>query len=587
MIERRTVQLLGLSDAGLGPEFALRLLVALAANVPTILLIGWSEPLLPGGALRSTQAALLGAYLLTAIGPLVRGGGRRRMLDELGRIETACAVLGLALAPFGVAGASLCAAGLFGGRMLAIYQRILRSSIPGPLVLVGSFGLLIVGGALALLLPAATPPGSPIGVVDAFFTSTSAVCVTGLIVRDTATEFTRFGQVVIMVLIQLGGLGIVVFGAIFALLMGGSLGLRATQTVAGAAGAAGTPAAVRRLVVFVASMTIVTEIVGALALYFGWPGEEGWATSPEISSVADRAFHAAFFSISAFNNAGFATTTDSLRGLQFHWTSHTVIASLIVLGGIGFPVLDEMSRVAWARMRGKRIVEGRLVRLSLHSKLVLATSVCLYLAGVIGITLSQVALAKEPIWQSLLDGHFMSITARTAGFETVAPVEMGPLARFQLAVLMFIGGSPGSTAGGAKTIVFAVLVLTVWATMNGRDTTQAFGRSLPDQVVRKCATFVTLHLLLVAAITAALAITERHSGHHDVERLVFEATSACSTVGLSIDLTSHHSPAGRVVVIAGMFLGRVGLLAVLVGIVSVARDRRARYSYPTEGVLMS
>ncbi len=592
MLQRRTLQVVDDSPGQISALFWVRLALAIAANACTILLYGWRDAVFPAELLIRVQIGALAADLALTILMTAIAKGREGRVRALTRSGLGPAVLeAAALATMTVVswGIPLAGAAVLGIRFLRIYLRVVRSTLPPPLVLVLSFALLIIAGALSLMLPAATPADNPIGPLDALFTSTSSVCVTGLVVRDTGTEFTRLGQVIILALIQLGGLGIVVFGAIFAVLFGRSLGLRAAQTVAGAAGeAASTPASLRKLVLFIASATVVTEIIGAATLYFGWPGVDAWASAPPgFEEPSERAFHALFYSISAFNNAGFATAADSLQGLRFQWTSHIVIAGLIVMGGIGFPVLDDLWRVARARLRGRRMENGRLIRLSLHSRIVLTTSAALYLIGFLLIFASEQVQSLESTTGSMLDAHFMSVTARTAGFETVAPATLGPLARFALVVLMFIGGSPGSTAGGAKTIAIAVLALTVWATINGRASAQAFKRALPDEMIRKAATFVTLHLLLIATITGVLSITESKLTTFALEPLLFEAVSACSTVGLSLNITSTLTEEGRVAVIAGMFLGRVGLLAALIGIVAIARDRTARYAYPTEGVLIS
>ncbi len=592
MLQRRTLQVVDNSPTQITVLYWLRLALILGANACTVLAYGWRESIFSETALLRLLSAGLAADLLITLAVVAFAGAREarvRAMRDAGVLATAIEVVSLVVGIFVSWALPLGAAMVIGVRLLRLYLVIVRTKVPPSLILVVSFAMLILAGAAGLMLPASTPVDHPISALDALFTATSSVCVTGLVVRDTGTEFTRLGQVIILIMIQLGGLGIVVFGAIFAVLFGRSIGLRGSQTLAGATGeAASTPDALRRLVLFIAAATVLTELVSAVALFIGWPSADGWATAPPgFEQPDERAFHALFYTVSAFNNAGFATAPDSLHGLRTHWTSHVVIAGLIVLGGIGFPVLDDLRRVAIARIRRKRIENGRLVRLSLHTRMVLTASVALYIAGFLGVFISEIVQTAESVPEAALDAHFNSITARTAGFETVRPSSLGPLARFAITVLMFIGGSPGSAAGGAKTIAFAVLALAVWATINGRASAQAFKRTLPDEMVRKAATFVTLHLVLVATTTGLLSITEpRHNGFA-LEQLLFEAVSACSTVGLSLDTTMSLSPEGRAVVIAAMFLGRVGLLAALVALVSVARDTKVRYAYPTEGVLIN
>jgi trk system potassium uptake protein TrkH len=307
-----------------------------------------------------------------------------------------------------------------------------------------------------------------------------------------------------------------------------------------------------------------------------------------MSAPGDRAFHAIFFAVSAFNNAGFATTPDSLESLRLHWTTHVIIAGLVVMGGIGFPALDNLRQVAFARLRGKRTRQGRLIRVALHTKLTLITTFVVYVIGLGLIFLSEYVQRLDPVGVSLLDAHFMAIASRTAGFNTIPAAEMGPLSRFVLVVQMFIGGGPASTAGGIKTVATAVLVLTVVATLRGRSQTEAFKRTIPDALVRKAAVLITLGLATVATLIGVLSLTEsRGDSHLPLEEIVFESVSASATVGLSMGTTAGLSDPGRVAVIIAMFIGRLGPLAVLGALASVRRSDRAQYAYPDEGVLMT
>lgn len=489
---------------------------------------------------------------------------------------------------------------LLGAWALALGLRIVlevmeHSRRPG-LFFVAAFAGLILAGAAALKLPVAVPAGNPIGWLDALFTSTSAVCVTGLIVRDTATEFTRFGQLVILLLIQLGGLGIVSYAAFVILLSGRTLNLRLLSTVGGAVSAdqAG-PVVVRKLVRFILISTLVFEGLGALLLLDLLPGEAAWS---------QRAFTALFMSISAFCNAGFAVFSDSLVSHRWSWEAHAVIAPLIVLGGLGFPVLMNLYEAMWPRVRGllrqaPRWEHPPRLRLSLHTKLVLLTTLGLYVVGTAGILAGQGAgdarLAAERAaltgvdagdvadlspGQRLLDASFLSITARTAGFNTMPMAELSPSSRFVTILLMFVGGSPGSTAGGIKTVTLAILVLLVWSTLRNRPGPEALGRRLPVVSVQRAATLVTLGFLTVAAVITVLRFTESSPD----AALTFEAVSACSTVGLSVDLTPSLSPAGRVTLVLAMFAGRLGPLTLLAALMAGGRGGEL-YEYPEEGVV--
>ena len=565
-----------------------RFALAALMNAPSVLMFGWREPLLPMASLHGAQVAMVAAHVAVgvwAVFALRRRLGRARALDVAGRVELALGAAAVCLGWWAPVRELACLLILIVA-LVRVYVSVLRSGAPAPLVLLGSFALVIAAGTCALRLPAATPEDAPIGWLDAAFTATSATCVTGLIVRDTSAEFTRFGQVVILSMIQLGGLGVVIFGGLLAMVMGAALGLRASRTLRDA-GAESTDmfSSVRRLIVLIACLTLGAEALGAAALYVGWPSD--WATAPGMTSVGDRVFHSVFFAVSAFCNAGFATTPDSLQGLRFHWTSHTVIVGLIALGGIGIPVVDNVVRVLTARARGVRTLDGRIVRFSLHTRLVLATTGVLYVFGFAGVFVSEALHGGVPAWMAALDAHFMSVTTRTAGFDTVAPATLGPLGRMALVLQMFVGGSPGSAAGGVKTVAVAVLALTVLATIRGRSETTVFKRTIPDALVRKAAVLVTLGIASVGATICALSVTESANDALTVEMLIFEAFSACSTVGLSMGATGELTAPGRVVVIVAMFLGRLGPLAVLTALLGAMASGRGHYAYANEGVSMS
>jgi trk system potassium uptake protein TrkH len=511
---------------------------------------------------------------------------RIQALNDEGRVDLITCTLGvLAVA---LPGAPAIAAAVFlVSRLVRILLLLIERGVSPAVVLLFSFASVIFAGAGMLMLPASTPQGTSIRFLDALFTSTSATCVTGLIVLDTPTAFTRFGHVILMVLMQLGGLGILSFAALLLVAVGSSLGLRAT-TVLGDSSLENRhgPKGIRKMLAAIVLFTFSFEAIGATALFLGWP--ESWNNAPAMSAPGDRAFHAIFFAVSAFNNAGFATTPDSLESLRLHWTTHVIIAGLVVMGGIGFPALDNLRQVAFARLRGKRTRQGRLIRVALHTKLTLITTFVVYVIGLGLIFLSEYVQRLDPVGVSLLDAHFMAIASRTAGFNTIPAAEMGPLSRFVLVVQMFIGGGPASTAGGIKTVATAVLVLTVVATLRGRSQTEAFKRTIPDALVRKAAVLITLGLATVATLIGVLSLTEsRGDSHLPLEEIVFESVSASATVGLSMGTTAGLSDPGRVAVIIAMFIGRLGPLAVLGALASVRRSDRAQYAYPDEGVLMT
>ena len=570
-----------------------RFVLALSANVPTILKLGWHEPLLNTTFLNIVQWVLLGIYGLSLVlwPRLVgRSAAQRRELLQVTRPEQVVVALGLISLGWPV-GVKLAAAMLLMFQLPRMYLRLAQSRIPAGLMFLGSFVGLIAVGTAALMLPAATPRDQPIGMMDAMFTITSAISQTGLVVRPTGSGFTRLGQIIILIWIQVGALGVIVFGALLVGVIGRTFSLRATQTIAEGTeqGWAGQ-LSLQRLVSFIIVFTHLVELLGAVILYFGWP--HTWEGAPPgIENPPDRFYHAVFFSVSAFCNAGFVTTDNNMIALRTAWTSHLVIVPLIVLGSIGFPVLENIRRVASARLRGIRHEGGRLIRLSLNSKIVLASTCWVYLTGFALIFLSEAMKfdvfhlgAETPLWEIGLDAHFTNIN-RTAGFATIDPRDQGVLARLGLVFLMFVGGSPGSVAGGIKMMVLAVLVLTVWCTLRGREHTTIFGRTIPDEIVRKSATLIVLMLMVQLTITGILAVTEEAKGY-SLAQLLFETTSALGTCGLSLGVTDDLTVGGKLALSVAMFLGRVGPFAVMAALLSVGLRHRTRVEYPSEEVVI-
>lgn len=584
MLQRRMVQMANERSERWG-WFWLRFVIALCALAPTVLHYGWHEPALPVWLLRACEAAALALYLALGVWGLARVEGsaaRRDVAATWGEAELVACVLGLAAAWWADAALAWAAGALLAFRSLRLYLRITQLAVPPGMVFVGSFIVLIAVGTAILKLPAATPVGQPISVLDAAFTITSAISQTGLVVRPTGEGFTRFGQIVILIWIQVGALGVLVFGAMIAVVIGSGFGLKATRTLAedteqGWVG----QLSLRRLVGFIIIFTHGAEIVGAALFYFGWP--ETWDGAPVFADSGDRLYHAVFFSVSSFCNAGFVTTANSMQGLRTHWTSHGVLAGLIVLGSIGFPVLDNLRRVAWARLRGIRTERGLLIRLTLNTKIVLVATLAVYAGGWLIVFIGEIAQAGVPVHLAALDAHFMTIN-RTSGFDTIAPRDMGLLSQLTLILLMFIGGSPASVAGGIKMMVFAVLLITVWSTLTGKREVQAFGRTIPDELVRKCTTLIVLSLIMTMGTAGVLAATE--SSRHPLDALLFESVSAFGTTGLSMGITEDLGAPARCALIAAMFVGRVGSLAVLGALLGGSASRRPRVEYPTESVVV-
>jgi trk system potassium uptake protein TrkH len=430
--------------------------------------------------------------------------------------------------------------------------------LSAPRLFVGSFVLLVAIGTLGFRLLPGLYTGEPLGWLDSLFTATSAVCVTGLAVVDTATYFTVRGQAWILLLIQLGGLGIVAFGTLVILALGRRLSL-AQEALAGA-GDVAPHVDLRQLARDVVRFTLLFEAAGAVSLYLLW-----W---PRLG-VGGAAWPAVFHSVSAFCNAGFSTFSDSLIGFQREPATLAVVMALVVLGGLGFLTLEELQLVR--RKAG--------LRLSLHSKLALATTASLLVVGWAAFAWFEwsVTLGQLPVADRLVNALFASVTARTAGFHSVDYGLASESANFLTILLMSVGGSPGSTAGGVKTTTLAVVLLLAWARFRGRELASAWGRTIPPETVDRAVGLVVFSFSVVTLAIFLYTATEIGTRPDDGGRgpflqHMFEAASAFNTVGLSMGVTPRLSPAGRLVTVFLMFVGRVGILTFAAAI--ALRDRR-------------
>jgi trk system potassium uptake protein len=455
-------------------------------------------------------------------------------------------------------------------------------------VLVASFIVLILTGATLLMLPKATPGRASLPFVDALFTSTSATCVTGLAVKDTGTHFTLMGQVVILALIQLGGLGIVVLGAVLALLLGQALSVRESVALQDLL-SAGTLGRINRMVVFVFAATALMELTGAAALLHLWNSVPGRALD-----VHHQWYYSLFHSISAFCNAGFGLFGDSLVSYNRCWQVYLVICPLIVLGGLGFGVLYDLGSILLDRTLRicRRFIHRRCPvfqqgprRMWLQTKIVLAMTACLIVGGMLALYAFEKLTGQGPAARnfSMLDALFQSVTARTAGFNSVDIGVMSDAGKFLLILLMFIGGSPGGTAGGVKTVTFVVILMAVVATLRRREDVDIFNRSVRFLIVRRAITVVVLFVAALFGATLSLCITEA-SSRFTLMQIFFEVASALGTVGLSTGITPALTTAGKLIIILVMLIGRLGPLTLLAALAFNAKP--VRYSYPDEAIVV-
>lgn len=427
-------------------------------------------------------------------------------------------------------------------------------------VLVLSFLMICLLGTLLLSLPVASATGKPLHWLDAAFTAVSATCVTGLIVVDTPNAFGALGQLFVLSLIQIGGLGIMVFSASAFILLGERLSLsheRAAVEIVGAKGRNDLVQAVRAIFL----VTFVTEALAAFLLFCGFllrgvaPGEAAW--------------HAVFTSISAFCNAGFALKSDSLMSYAGDPFVLGVISLTIIIGGLGPPVVVAL------------LASGTKKRWTLHVRLVLWSTLILLLVPALLFLLIEWnhTLAKMSLLHKLNNAFFQSVTLRTAGFNSVDLAQVHPATWTMMVLVMFIGGSPGSTAGGIKTTTMAVVFLAIVVVVRGRDRVELFGRTIPLLTVLRATAITSLAVFgsLLALFTLLLTQTI------PLRAAIFEVISALATVGLSIGATGQLDDVGKLIIIACMFAGRVGLFTLFVFLTNKVSMSRA-YHYPEEHV---
>ena len=452
-----------------------------------------------------------------------------------------------------------------GGRRAAGWARLTPARL-----FVAAFAGMVVLGAVGLRLLPGVDTGPGLGWLDSLFTATSAVCVTGLIVVDTATHFTPFGQGWVLFLIQLGGIGIITFSSLAALLLGRRLPI-GQQMIVSERSRPAPQVDLRRLLRGVLAFTLLSEGLGMIALTALWSPRLGFGSA---------LWAAVFHSISAFCNAGFSTFSDSLVSWNESAATLAVIMALILVGGVGFLTLVEVSIAAAGALGTKR----RLGRLSLHSRMVLFASAVLVVGG----ALAFLGLERDGVLAGMTPGaqwanaFFLSVTPRTAGFNTVDYAAIHDGSSFLTMILMFIGGGSGSTAGGIKMTTAAVLLLFAIARLRGQREPGAWMRSLPPETVRRA---LELTLISFLAITLGLFLMASVGsvGPPSFHDEAFEAARAFNTVGLSRGATSGLSPPGKWIVILLMFAGRVGPLTFIAAI-AAGPDTKARFRYAREDV---
>ncbi len=417
-------------------------------------------------------------------------------------------------------------------------------------------------------MPFATVRGSSTGIIDALFTATSAVCVTGLIVVDTGRHFSTFGQMVILILIQIGGLGYMTMATLMVLFLGRKISLRSKVLVQQALDRIKLQGIVQ-YIIYILKVTLLFEAIGAVILLLHWTEKYG---------LLKAGYWAVFHSISAFCNAGFSLFSTNLLVFANDGIVTLVIALLFITGGLGYIVLFDLYRYPQKK------------KLSTHSKLVLTMTSILILTGVLCIFIFEYnnpqTLAGASVKTKLLSSFFQGVTPRTAGFSTMNISSMRYVSIFFIMILMFIGASPGGTGGGIKTTTFAAGIASVWNTLRGKNEVNLFERRIPVQIILKTFAVIVLGIMLIIGVTTVLLITEKMP----LSVILFEVVSAFGTVGLSaardtnLSLSSMFSIIGKLLIIITMFVGRLG--PITIGTAMVQEDDLRRFKYVQEKIII-
>ncbi|MFH0732852.1 MAG: potassium transporter TrkG [Candidatus Omnitrophota bacterium] len=454
-----------------------------------------------------------------------------------------------------------------------------------------SFLAAILCGAGLLMLPAALKDGQKISFIDSLFTSTSATCVTGLTVKDTGTFFSNFGQAVILLFIQLGGLGIMTFSTLFAVFLGRKMTMSQSLNTKDALGVDGIDG-LKELIVYIVLIAFGIELIGAVILYLRLSAT---TQLPCLSMIKNATFH----SVSAFCNAGLSLYPDNLTSWRNDAILMLTIIGLIIIGGLGFVVILNMPRLRFyipffrarnlARQAQSGIKNPLVHKINLQTKVVLLVTAVLLLIGTAAVLLFEYnGTLQGMTWkEKFLSAFFTAVTPRTAGFNVISTAGLQVATKFLIIILMFIGASPGSTGGGIKTVTLAVLMTGFFAMLKSRDRIFLFGRTVTKDAFRRAVAVFVLAAGLIAVSTLLLAITEKAcSGANDFFlNMLFETTSAFGTCGLSADVTPQLSALGKIIIIITMFVGRVGPLTAALAL-AMRPEKKIDYCYPEEKIMI-
>ncbi len=460
-----------------------------------------------------------------------------------------------------------------------MYKKTVRKISPAQTILI-SFLLVILLGSFLLYLPISQQPSANVSFLDAFFISTSAVCVTGLTTLTTAYTWSFIGKIIILCLIQIGGLSLITFFTYFAVYLRKKVTLKNRLTIQAAFNNSSLNGMVR-MVLIVLRGTLIIEGIGAIILFFFFLGKD--------YTWYQALFYGIFHAISAFCNAGFDIIGDkSLIPYSTSLLLNLVIMALIIIGGIGFTVWIDLIHGFKSRFSYK-IKRRRFF--SLHTKLALLTTFLLLILGTayfIIVEHNNPATLGELSWSNkILTSFFQSTTLRTAGFTTIDQNGLRESSKLISCIFMMIGGSPGGTAGGIKTVTIAIIFCSVWSVIRNSHDINVFWRTISTNTLLKALTIILLMLLLWCGSTALLSITEQNSSYsHTFIDLLYETSSALGTVGLTTGITPFLSNPGKIILMFCMFIGRIGPITIMISLANRKNQIDTSIRYPQEDIMI-
>lgn len=431
-------------------------------------------------------------------------------------------------------------------------------------ILVLGFLAMILVGSLLLSLPIASNDGESVGYINALFTATSAVCVTGLVVVNTLEQWSLFGKIVILILIQIGGLGFMTLATTFFIIIGRKISLKERLIIQEAFNQF-TLSGMVRLTINIILGTLLVEGIGAILLAIRF--------IPEYGSYG--IFMAIFHSISAFCNAGFDIIGDSsLTPYASDILINITIMVLIILGGLGFTVWLDIIKIYKKKIQNKHSIGRAFQKFTLHTKIVLLLTAMLIIIGFVFFFVVEFnnpnTLGKLPIHEKIIAALFQGVTPRTAGFNTMPLSDMTFASKFMTIILMFIGGSPAGTAGGVKTVTVGVIILTVRSVIKGKERTEVFNRTIPDDIIKRALAVISISFAVTVGVTMLLTLTE--IGHSFMD-IFFESVSAFATVGLTLGITTELTTIGKIIIAITMFIGRVGPVTMVVALSTRGKNK--------------